>query len=207
MNKANSATTANNANMLSSHPYSSILSRQNTYSEHLNASGWYRAAATTGPTNSYGRTGFLILEQDYTHSYPESYVFAITASYAGNYDITQLVGTRSGGEFTKIRLLLKNNNIAYVDFWYSVSRPCIANVITFPHFPSKSPLNPSPLPLLTNPPTPASLSWNSPTLGHQTFSGPRASPPIDFQQGHPLLHMLLEPWVPLCVLFGWWFGY
>lgn len=130
VNKANSATTANNANMLSSHPYSSILSRQSTYSAHLNASGWYRAAATTGPTNSYGRTGFLILEQDYTHSYPESYVFAITASYAGNYDITQLVGTRSGGEFTKIRLLLKNNNIAYVDFWYSVSRPCIANVIT-----------------------------------------------------------------------------
>jgi hypothetical protein len=28
-----------------------------------------------------------------------------------------------------------------------------------------------------------------------------ASPPIDAWQGHPLLHMQLEPWVPPCVLF------
>jgi len=26
------------------------------------------------------------------------------------------------------------------------------------------------------------------------------------QQGHPLLHMQLESWVCLYVLFGWWFG-
>jgi hypothetical protein len=63
-----------------------------------------------------------------------------------------------------------------------------------------------PLPLLTNPPTPASLSWHSPTLGHQAFSGPKASPAIGVQQGHPLLHMQLEPWVSPCVLFGWWFS-
>jgi hypothetical protein len=25
-------------------------------------------------------------------------------------------------------------------------------------------------------------------------------------QGHPLLHMQLEPWVPPSVLFGWWFS-
>ena len=49
-----------------------------------------------------------------------------------------------------------------------------------------------PLPLLTNPPTPASWHWPSPTLGHRTFAGPRASPPIDVQLGHPLLHMQLE---------------
>ena len=54
-----------------------------------------------------------------------------------------------------------------------------------------------PLPLLTNPPTPASLSWHSPTLGHQAFTRPRASPLIDVPQGHPLLHMRLEPWVAL----------
>jgi hypothetical protein len=34
----------------------------------------------------------------------------------------------------------------------------------------------------------------------------RASPPIDDQQGHPLLHLWLEPWVTPCVLFGWWFS-
>jgi hypothetical protein len=27
----------------------------------------------------------------------------------------------------------------------------------------------------------------------------------DAWQGHPLLHMQLEPWVLSCVLFGWWF--
>ena len=42
----------------------------------------------------------------------------------------------------------------------------------------------------------------SPILGHGAFSGPRASPPFDVQQGHPLLHIHLEPWVPPCVLFG-----
>jgi hypothetical protein len=62
------------------------------------------------------------------------------------------------------------------------------------------------LPLLTNPPKPASLSWHSPTLGHRAFTEPRASPLIDVPQGHPLLHMGLEPWVPPCVLFGWWFS-
>jgi hypothetical protein len=62
------------------------------------------------------------------------------------------------------------------------------------------------LPLLTYPPTHTSLSCHSPTLGHQTFTGLRASPSIDVQQGHPLLHMQLEPWVPPCVLWDLW-GY
>ena len=64
----------------------------------------------------------------------------------------------------------------------------------------KTPLS-HPLPLLTNLPTPASLSWHSPTLGHQSFIGPRAPPLIDVPQGHPLLHMWLEPWVLPCVGF------
>jgi hypothetical protein len=42
--------------------------------------------------------------------------------------------------------------------------------------------------------------WHSPTPGHGTFTGPRLFPPIDAQQGHPLLHMQLEPWEPPCVL-------
>jgi hypothetical protein len=41
---------------------------------------------------------------------------------------------------------------------------------------------------------------NSSTLGHQTFTWPRVSPPIDVWHGHPLLYMQLEPWVPPCVL-------
>ena len=45
-----------------------------------------------------------------------------------------------------------------------------------------------------------------PYTGALRLIGPRASLPIDVQQGHPLLHMQLEPWVPPCVLFGWWFS-
>jgi hypothetical protein len=37
-------------------------------------------------------------------------------------------------------------------------------------------------------------------LGHRAFTWPRASTLIDAQQGHPLLHMHLEPWLPPCVL-------
>jgi hypothetical protein len=68
------------------------------------------------------------------------------------------------------------------------------------------PKPPYSLPLLTNPPTPASWPWHSPTLGHRAFIGQRASPPIDDWLGHPLLYMQLEPWVPPCVFFGWWFS-
>jgi hypothetical protein len=45
-------------------------------------------------------------------------------------------------------------------------------------FPLWKPPIPPPFPLLTNPPSPASLSWHSPTLGHQAFTGPRASLPL-----------------------------
>jgi hypothetical protein len=71
--------------------------------------------------------------------------------------------------------------------------------------PLKKPHIPAPFSLLTILPTPDSLSWHSPKQGHQAFTEPRASPSIDILQGHPLLHMQLEPWVPPSVLFGWWF--
>jgi hypothetical protein len=57
------------------------------------------------------------------------------------------------------------------------------------------------------PPTHSHLpASHSPTLVHPAFTGPRDSPPIDYWQGHPLLHMQLEPWVPPCVLLDWWFS-
>ena len=46
-----------------------------------------------------------------------------------------------------------------------------------------------------------SLHW-----GIKHPQGPRATPPIDGQLGHPLLHMQLEPRVPLCAFFDWWFS-
>jgi hypothetical protein len=54
---------------------------------------------------------------------------------------------------------------------------------------TQSPLYPLP-PLLPNPITPASWPWHSPVVRHMIFT--RASPPIDGQLGHPLLHMQLE---------------
>jgi hypothetical protein len=48
--------------------------------------------------------------------------------------------------------------------------------------------------LLPNPLTPAFWPQNSPVLGYIIFARPRASPPIDGQLGHPLLHMQLETW-------------
>jgi hypothetical protein len=71
----------------------------------------------------------------------------------------------------------------------------------------KKPL-PNPLPPLSAPQTTHShsWSWHSPILGHRTFTGPRASPPIDDQLIHPLLHMQPEPEVPPCVFFYWWFS-
>jgi hypothetical protein len=59
-----------------------------------------------------------------------------------------------------------------------------------------------PLPMVTNTLTHASLSWHSPMLWYRTCIGPRASPPIDVRQGHPLLHMQLKPWFHPFILFG-----
>jgi hypothetical protein len=66
-------------------------------------------------------------------------------------------------------------------------------------------------PPITTAPPPADQATHScfPVLAFPytgALTRPRASSPIDVQQGHPLLHMQLEPWVPPCVLFGWWFS-
>jgi hypothetical protein len=50
--------------------------------------------------------------------------------------------------------------------------------------------------MFPHPPIPTSLPWHSPTLGHWALTGLRSSPSTDAKQGHPLLHMRLEPWVP-----------
>jgi len=71
--------------------------------------------------------------------------------------------------------------------------PCPLPQFLWECFPTDQP-SPSP---------PASLYWQSLILGNQVFTGTRASPPIDAQQGHPLIHMQLDPWVPPCELFGW----
>jgi hypothetical protein len=78
---------------------------------------------------------------------------------------------------------------------YPLSRFHLQNPLFHPRSPYLS---------TTHPPTPAFLTWYSSTLGHQTLSGPRTSPPSYAQQGHPLPDMRVDSWVPSCVLFGWW---
>jgi hypothetical protein len=71
--------------------------------------------------------------------------------------------------------------------WFPSEKP-----LSHPHFPC------SPTHLLPFPDPGIPLRW--------AFTGPRTSPPIDVQLGHPLLHMRLELWVPPCELFGCWFS-
>jgi hypothetical protein len=92
---------------------------------------------------------------------------------------------------------------------------CIFSLFTFQMFspfqvsPSETPnpIHPPPafVMALPHPLTHTHLpALASPTMGHQAPSGSRTSPPTDVQQGHSLPHMQPEPWVPSCVLFGWW---
>jgi hypothetical protein len=72
----------------------------------------------------------------------------------------------------------------------------ISNVIPFPSFSSENPLSLPPLPA-PQPTHSGFLALAFPySVGHRTFTGPRASPPIDGRVGHPQLHMRLEPRVP-----------
>ena len=70
------------------------------------------------------------------------------------------------------------------------------------------PKTPYPLPTTTaHQPTHSHfLALAFPTLEHRALTGQRAFHLIDEQQGHPLLHIRLEPWVSPYVLFGWWFS-
>ena len=73
------------------------------------------------------------------------------------------------------------------------------------HFEFTPPQNPYPTPSLS------SLTFASMRVLHplscprvSNLHRTRASPPIAVRQGHPLLHMYLEPWLPPCTLLGWW---
>lgn len=75
------------------------------------------------------------------------------------------------------------------------------NPLLYPPFPCFYEGVPSPIP-----PIPTSPPSHSSILGHWSFTGPRASPPIDAWQGHSLLYRWLKPWFPPCLLSGWWFS-
>jgi hypothetical protein len=66
----------------------------------------------------------------------------------------------------------------------------ILNVISFPGFPFENPLSLTPSPA-HQPTHYFFLALAFPYTGEWAVTGPRASPPIDDQQGHPLLNMHL----------------
>jgi len=143
-----------------------------------------------------------------------------------------LVGVEDGGEESKENFRsLGKRKIMLMVIWKDLLKPPIAEASTevfffflpfdggyfiylclkrYPLFGflSRNPLSHPPSPCFSegvfpkHQPTPASLPWHSPTMEHQTFTGLRASPSIDAQQGHPLIHMQLEPWFTPCVLLG-----
>jgi hypothetical protein len=106
-----------------------------------------------------------------------------------------------------LRIINELSLFLYFYFLLDIFFIYISNVIPFLVSPLKTSYS-LPLPPAHQPTHSCFLVLaNSPTLGYQALTGPRASPPIDDQPtGHPLLHTRLEPWVPPCVLFGWWFS-
>jgi hypothetical protein len=75
--------------------------------------------------------------------------------------------TKDWQGYRTLRIVIHYFFIGYFLFIYIN----ISTVIHYPGFPSEKhpPLIPSPLPLLTNSPTPASWPWHFPTLGHRGF--------------------------------------
>ena len=81
--------------------------------------------------------------------------------------------------------------------WWFALQKSLSHPLSFCFYKSV----PSPTyPLLPHTHTP--LPQHSPTLGHQAFTRPRASPLIDAQQGHLLLNMQLELWFHVYSLVG-----
>jgi hypothetical protein len=84
----------------------------------------------------------------------------------------------------------------YVFYWiFSLITFQILSLFLTPlrdHYPI--PLLPASMRVFYYPSCPTYPPWHSPTLRHRAFTGPRASSPIDAQQGHPLLQMQLKPW-------------
>jgi hypothetical protein len=90
----------------------------------------------------------------------------------------------------------------FIGYFISLHLKCYL-LSRFPLWKSSSPFLCLPVSMRVLPPThtPAFPPWY--TMEHRVIPGPRTSPPIDVSQDHPLLHM---PWLPPCVLFGWWFS-
>jgi hypothetical protein len=120
-----------------------------------------------------------------------------------NYERTgTLVGLNSFSFLFRFNLLFKFKCFFILQFYFSVSFLLFFFLGYFLYlhfkcyplscFPLQNPPIPSPLPLLTNPPTLPSWPWHSPILGHRAFTGPMASLLIDDLLGHPLLNMQLE---------------
>ena len=87
--------------------------------------------------------------------------------------------------------------------WYLTSQLSLQKLL-IPQPPSLPSLLPFWEYSLTHPLSSAPPLQHPPTPGHQISTGLKVFPPIDVRQGHSLLPMYLEPWIPPCTLVGWW---
>lgn len=88
----------------------------------MTKAGWYRVARTINNSNGIGKTGILIVEREYNTQFSEAYTFSIAVTYSDPPVITQLSGIYMGGQghkLSKIRVLYKIDNIAYIDVYYT----------------------------------------------------------------------------------------
>jgi hypothetical protein len=127
----------------------------------------------------------IITYTSYIYIYTHIYAYTYTCIYATNHRDTKFMKHKFS-EWKRIQNPLSKDNerqgrpISFI-YWkklFGIFFIYISNVILLPCFPSISPLPPPPR-LLPNPPTSASLPWHCPILGHRTFTGTRASPPIN----------------------------
>jgi hypothetical protein len=103
-------------------------------------------------------------------------------------------------KLSTLSLSLINNSISFYLKWYPPS--------WLPFHNPQHPIHSLPIPfaslrVLSYPLTlacPSSLLQHPPTLRNQTSTGPKASPPTAVRQGHSLLHIYLEQWIPPCTL-------
>lgn len=87
----------------------------------LSSPGWYRIFTSNIADSSAGSTVNFTLAHSYYYNWTEVYDFSVSVSYGGYIDITQLSGVNKGGVITKIRVLHKNSDTYYIDFYYATA--------------------------------------------------------------------------------------
>lgn len=81
------------------------------------AKNWYRIWTADG-TNASGQAHCVFtISRNYCFPQNESYTFVVSVGYKGDINITQLSGVKGSPQIPKIRVVYKNNENVYIDFY------------------------------------------------------------------------------------------